>query len=60
MQAIIHILYSIICSPKLCATNKPPIILIDGDNMPDHCAIYVTLDTPLLGPVPVNLIGLLN
>jgi len=35
-----------ICSPKLCNINTTPVILHDGDNMSDHCAIYVTLTTP--------------
>ena len=34
------------CSPQMSADNNIPIILNDGDNMSDHCAIYVTVCIP--------------
>ena len=35
-----------ICSPQLSNANDAPVILIDGDNMSDHCAIYATFSIP--------------
>jgi len=34
------------CSPRMSADNNVPIILNDGDNMSDHCAISVTVNIP--------------